>query len=285
VRETLKGADGKAVNLGLNCCIALTDWDADGDLDVLAGVYSKTVGEQRLYFIPNEGGKDGIRSGKPIPITADGAGDDEAPVPCVADWDLDGVPDLLVGCRTGNVLFYKVTRRGKGLPKLSPPVMLVGSSRRKGKKTLGKTPDTVSFKGQYAKVCVTDWNGDGLPDLLLGNFLQIAYRPKLTEAQKADRDRVQGELMECRTRYQNIASKVKDAVRKELGLGLEDDWKKMDRDQQRKYLALVADRLNMDEMIELQRRMGQLRERLRPLSISYPVHGFVWVFQRKSPSR
>lgn len=281
-REALLGADGKPFNLGLNCCIAVADWDADGDLDILAGVSSKTAGNQRLFFVPNDGGKGGFRPGRPSPIIADGAGDDDAPAPCVADWDLDGVPDLLVGCRTGNVLFYKAARNGKGLPELSPPVMLVGGpSRRKDKRVLGRTPDTVPFSGQFAKVCVADWNGDGLPDLVLGNFLQVAHHPELTEAQKADRDRMNTELAKLRSLYQKKYSEVNAAVRKELNL--EDTRKKMDKDRERKYRALVAERLGTAEMIGLRQRMGQLQERLRPLTTSYPVHGFVWVFQRKRP--
>ena len=71
----------------------------------------------------------------------------------MADWDGDGLPDLLVGQDRNSVIFYKNTGT-KAEPRFDPPVAL---SVPVGQFPMRPAP------------FVCDWDGDGKPDLLIGS--------------------------------------------------------------------------------------------------------------------
>lgn len=72
-----------------------------------------------------------------------------------ADWDGDGLIDLLVGAARGNILFYRNVG-GKTEPAFSPPRLVTTAD--------GLPLDT----GWTCAPCVVDWDGDGAQDLLCG---------------------------------------------------------------------------------------------------------------------
>lgn len=86
-------------------------------------------------------------------------------VPLVTDWDQDGVPDLLVTneyTKEGfpTVLFFKGVKKGKGLS-YEPGVPLFEG-------------DTVKlFPGSWLRTWVTDWNNDGIKDLVIGASVPV----------------------------------------------------------------------------------------------------------------
>jgi len=68
-------------------------------------------------------------------------------VPCAADWDGDGRPDVVASAASGAVVFFRNlghNRFAAGIPLRVPPVPYGPS------------------------VAVVDWNGDGDPDLIVG---------------------------------------------------------------------------------------------------------------------
>jgi hypothetical protein len=163
-RDTLKLASGGALKPGNASAVAVVDWDGDGLLDIISGVI-----EGAVYFIRNEGTAQKPVFAKPVMLAAGGAtirvpGGDSGP--CVADWDGDGRPDLLVGCGDGSVFFFR-NKAAKGVPELEPPVALVSKGPTF---TQPANSQPLTRPGSRAKVCVADWNGDGGPDLLVGDF-------------------------------------------------------------------------------------------------------------------
>lgn len=113
------------------------------------------------------------------------------PVPTAVDWDGDGAADLIVGNSEGRVLFFK--NRGTDLA----PQFGVGEPLTANGDVIHEQPGYYGIQGpfetRWGYTCpnVVDWNGDGLPDLLLSGatmkhevFLNVGSRtqPKLAAA-------------------------------------------------------------------------------------------------------
>jgi len=91
-------------------------------------------------------------------------------VPSLADWDGDGMLDIISGNSVGNILFFRNTGTNK-VPVYLPPVALTA-----GGEAIHIQPgyrEDIQGPGEarwgYTCPTVVDWNNDGLPDLLTGD--------------------------------------------------------------------------------------------------------------------
>jgi len=153
-----------------------------------------------------------ILGGKtPIKVPGGDAG------PTTADWDGDGLFDLIVGAGDGSVWLYRNTGTAKR-PAFAAGRQLIAKNPR-GYQPLayGETP---KHSGGRAKVCVVDYDGDGLLDLLVGGYSSILHpEPELTAEQIAERDRLRAEQKELNEKtsaiymqYRNDPEKRKEAM-------------------------------------------------------------------------
>ena len=208
--EVLKNKDDKPIKAGAASVAFAHDWDCDGDLDLLVG----TIGGQ-VWFVCNEGSREEPGYGEAKSIVADGdpicvPGGDAGP--CVADWDADGKADLLVGCATGGVFWYRNTG-AKGKPKLTAAAMLVPTTDRRGKsESLSKaTGDLPTLPGSRTKICVADFNGDGRLDLLVGDMQrQMVETRELTDEEKAADKALKEKQMPLLGQYNELRKGPKD---------------------------------------------------------------------------
>lgn len=134
----------------------MADWDDDGLKDLLIG-HSTTI-----VLYKNVGTPSAPRFDRPTLIDIPEGTFPMRPSPYVVDWDGDGTNDLLVGCESSKVYFYRNVGTNKK-PKLArgKALRLNGPGREAGSRW---------------RIDVTDWNNDGKKDLLVGNFYSGGVR-------------------------------------------------------------------------------------------------------------
>ena len=144
------------------------DWDADGDFDLLVGGFDGSV---RLF--ENRGTAAAYSfAPEPMSLTVGGeplevAGHHAAVV--AADWDGDGVLDLVSGSDDGGAVLFRGTAAGS--MEMAPAVVLVAPPATKWVPRVVSGPAGLR-PGTRTQVAVTDWDGDGQLDLLLGDHQQ-----------------------------------------------------------------------------------------------------------------
>ena len=139
---------------------AFGDFDNDGDQDMIVGgvalricenIGTKSIpkfGKRELLFDIHGKGLESIISGV-------------STVPYVVDWDQDGVLDILLTDSFSNegsvaIRYFRGLKGKDGLLfEAGIPLFTVGNGEK-------------AFPGSWLNVCVTDWNNDGINDLLIG---------------------------------------------------------------------------------------------------------------------
>jgi hypothetical protein len=107
-------ADGKPLDVGWSASPTVADIDADGDLDLIAGVWRKwgnelppEVVEDFLAYYENIGTRTKpVLTMKPLPRIGNFPSE-SVPSPTLADWDGDGDLDLLVSAPSGHLYFFE----------------------------------------------------------------------------------------------------------------------------------------------------------------------------------
>jgi hypothetical protein len=264
-RATLKNSTGKAVEVGQAAAAFAVDWDSDGDFDLIVG---NILGE--VHLVQNEGSAGAPRfvprglleaAGQPIRVEHGDAG------PVVADWDCDGKPDLVVGCGDGSVIWHRNVGEAAS-PRLTAAQTLVSAS------PLGWKDDSHRKPGQWgvrAKVCVTEWNGDGKPDLLLGDIVGgHVGKAARSDDQKREEVLARDELPRLREKWATTYQQYRD-LRAAIARG---DRSSSIAEQESESLHAVMKRIK-EEIIAVQKKQQRYNPR-------FQYHGFVWLFLRTS---
>jgi hypothetical protein len=255
--EILKNAGGKPINVGSAAAVFASDWEDDGDLDLLVGTI-----EGYVHLISNEGTAGSPAWGQAVRLQADGEDikvDHGDAGPFAADWDGDGLHDLVVGAGSGAVVWYRNTGSGE-TPKLAAARTLVPD----GDSSQSSDADAPS-RGTRSKVCVADYNRDGRLDLLVGDFSMTQKKLEpLTDEQKAERDAVQERYGDIVQRYLKVREKIVKA---------QDGESRINADLLEEPL-----RTEYEDVSEELTGIGKELQKYR--TSEYQYHGFVWVFLR-----
>ena len=253
--------------------VAAADWDADGDLDMLIGSFA---GE--LFLRENIGTRSQPKySGESIQIEADGKAFKENchTAPVVADWDGDGVFDLVVGSGDGSVGWYK-NIGSAAKPEFGSRNLLVApafvrsdikqhadTSEHARKFLVQKlTEEDTPIQGARAQICVCDYNNDGKLDLVVGDHSQIEVARELSEKEQARLDEISQQIEEFSEKFQSFQETLYGEKSKELP---EDEKTKLEGE----YQALTAEYMTVEE----ERKTFYKENR---------TASYVWVYLRNS---
>jgi hypothetical protein len=263
---------------------APADWDADGDFDILIGCFD---GHLKLRI--NEGDAKKPRfatenktvdaGGEPLKVEAHCC-------PVVADWDSDGLWDVVAGCDDGSVTWFRNVG-SKEAPKFEKGKVLVEKHDGNGYNLLRWSEKEV-VPGIRAQVEVVDYNGDGKLDLLVGDFC-TAYELKsdLSDEQKTEFVKLIHASQESdKALGDKMKSLRKDFAERYPGDAIYGDeataeWSKA-------YQALRES----PESKESEKREAEFVRQVRPFLASTrgngersfdlaKSHGYVWLFIRK----
>ncbi len=174
------------------------DWDKDGDLDLIVGDE-----DGRVAFIENTGKFTADRTPQFLPPRyfqqeADDVKFGALATPVGFDWDGDGDTDIICGNTAGYIAFFEnLSGPRVEKPKWAAPKLLEAGGKviRPMAGYNGSIQGPCEAKWGYTTQTVADWDGDGLPDLLVNSILgkvewyrNIGTRksPKLAAAQPVE---------------------------------------------------------------------------------------------------
>ena len=270
--EKIKDKDGKPLKPGSASVPFAFDWRNTGKLDLICG----TVEGKVLLYV-NEGTAKEPAYGKPVAVEADGKEilaphGDSGPV--VADWDGDGKPDLILGCGDGSVVWYRnIGTRSE--PKLAKAETLIPAPKQDEVKDDEDPPETKECPhGTRAKVCVADFNGDGRPDLLVGDFaMKYGPKPKLTDEDKKEQIKLRKDAEEIQKKLEPYYNEVREVYTAH-------EKKKDATEKDQKELETKVEEIAKKFKKELDEQRV-VYEKLRKYERPYEYIGSVWVYLRK----
>jgi VCBS repeat protein len=171
--------------------VTVLDWNHDGRIDLVVGQE-----DGRVAWLENTGrvvdGAPEFSPPKFFQQQADSVKFGALATPVGVDWDGDGLEDIVCGNSAGYIGFIK--NLGGNPPKWAAPVYLQADGKpiRIMAGPNGSIQGPAEAKWGYTTLSVADWDGDGLPDLVVNSiwgkvvwFRNIGTRaaPKLAAAQ------------------------------------------------------------------------------------------------------
>ncbi len=261
------------------------DWDNDGDFDILIGCFD---GELKLRI--NEGNATKfsfaaenqiVKAGeKPLKVEAHCC-------PVVADWNEDGLWDLLVSSEKGGVTWFQNVGT-KTEPIFAEGKALVENTQQNGYDQMIAWEEDAMVPAVRTQIEVVDYNQDGKLDLLLGDFRStFDFRKGLTAREKQQVEELQVQFKAATEPFVSKLKALQDDIRKRYpGEGIYTD--KANEEWSKAYKALKegpeAKKMEAFEAEYVTRMRPFLAsthgKRNRSYDLAQP-HGYVWLFLRK----
>lgn len=193
--------------------VTFVDWDDDGDLDILLG--SEFVGSILVRL--NEGTRTRpVYSTEQFPVLANGKPIFQGRAqPVIADWDGDGLWDILSGGKEGGAYWCRNIGK-RGAPAFAERVTLIPPNGKEAPLFLDVGEDPVP--GTRSQIAVADMNGDDKLDILLGDFSLSAHaRPDLSPQERKTLKNLRDRMETARDTALSEREKMLSLIAKEMG--------------------------------------------------------------------
>jgi len=281
----LRDASGSIIGRDDYSTVALHDFDDDGHQDLLVGDY-----RGRVWFHRNLRGKGVPRFGLAQALRAgDGVlGVDGEAGPTIADWDGDGLADVICGEAAGGVWFFRnVGLDGSGRPEFAAGVSLIPSLTQEQamaafeSRVEDREGHKVVSSGCRAKPLVADWNGDGCLDLIVGSVhVTWGVQPDLTVEDFAERDRLNERHRQVTAKYSELEAILDARIRQKMGIDLDTE---LNSEQRERWAAIGSDLWGeVDGLYETVVSISEIETRLADYGLLQWAHGWIWVYIRKT---
>lgn len=262
----------------------LVDWDEDGDLDLLIGCFDGGLkvrlneGDAKQFAFAAEN-LDVEADGEPLKVKAHLC-------PVVADWDGDGKFDVLAGSDDGSVTWFRNVGKS-GAPEFSAGVELVAKHDGNGYNLMRWSDDEIT-PGIRSQIEVTDFNGDGKLDLIVGDFATVyAIKPDLSAS---ERDELKTMVKESEEVNKPVAA-MYEALQKDFAERYPGDaifgdeateaWSKAYQEMRGSPEAKQAEANAAEFVKKLRPFLAETHgSGNQPHELALP-HGYVWIYLRK----
>jgi len=267
--------------------MAMVDWEDRGVLDIVVGTF-----DGMMFLRRNEGSRakpafaatnEWVHAGgKPLRVPGGAHAN-----PVIADWDGDGLWDIITGSADGGVYWYRnVGKRGR--PEFALPVALVAKHDGIGYSELLE-PDRDPKPGIRSQIAVVDYDGNGKLDLLVGDFCtNLHIKKQLTPEQR-------GEFQSVRDRQAKASKQLGDSMgdlRKRYDEVMKDvpksEWHTPENSKKwtqmyQEMRTSEAYKKHRSEYESLQKDLLQFVDGRGATMRDIPdvPHGYVWLFRRK----
>lgn len=192
------GPTGMDPNQTKNICTQqhAVDWDGDGDLDMVVGCFGNN------FFLYENEGSDMENRLVEKPIELELTSPDHHAAPHLVDFDGDGDLDFLTGGASGGA-YIAINEGTRKEPKYGDFMSLLDKPESAYEP---QRSDTLTVGGG-TRLWATDYNGDGLMDLIVGDNVTISQPVEGVSKEdfakkKAESKKKMARLM---TRYQELA--------------------------------------------------------------------------------
>lgn len=185
----LRAPDGALLTMELEMIVPVAfDWDGDGDLDLIVGDE-----DGRVALVENTGRLAADRTPQFLPPIYFRQEADELKCGALAtpvgfDWDGDGDMDIVSGNTAGFIEFFEnLSGPAVASPKWAAPRRLEadGTTFRIMAGPNRSIQGPVEAKWGYTTLNIADWDGNGLPDIVLNSILGEVVWLKNTGTRRA----------------------------------------------------------------------------------------------------
>jgi hypothetical protein len=156
-------AGGVDIDVGIRATPIVNDWDGDGKKDILVGNWEGNV---TIYLNEGTDAAPVFNSSSLLQVGGIDFDIGTRAAPRIYDWDGDGLKDILMGEKEGYVYFLENVGTNEAPVFDSAEQFRLSNGELLDVNTHSEPPVANPRSRPY----VTDWNEDGLPDLLVGQF-------------------------------------------------------------------------------------------------------------------